>query len=128
MVLQHQDKEVSVLVIIVRVKYNVKWKNCAGNRGTFHYEGCKAFVLPSLIYDLAGIFPAMSRFTCRNPESGLFVQIKRSLDFWILWDPVLILLPLYRERQRTFHDAAKDHNISQNSGDIFYLLNKCWRD
>lgn len=92
-----------------------------------HYKGGKAFVLPGVIDDLAGVFPAVSRLTCRNPEHCVSVM-KRSLDIWILRDPAVIFLPLYRKSQRTVHGAAKDCNISQNSGDVFDLLNERRRD
>lgn len=50
---------------------------------TLHCEGGKAFVLPSLVYHLASVFPAMVRLTGRNSESGHIV-LKSSLNLWIL--------------------------------------------
>lgn len=92
---------------------------------TLDRQGGKTFILPGLVYRLAGIFPAVCHLAGGNPESSHIV-LKCSPNLWILQDPVLIFLPLHRESGRTLHDTLKLGHFTHNSVSVLNPRGKHW--
>lgn len=103
------------------------WKHLTDvSQVTLHCERSKALILSSLVYHLTDIFTAVRRLTGGNPES-CHVVLKCSLNLWILQNPVLIFLPLYRQSGRAYHNTLKLCLLTQNGNTVLEFLRKCWR-